>query len=349
MSQKTKVKRVRAESRRRTALKRQRQRRLLLLGAFVVAFGAAIGATILITGGGSEAPTGSPAAPARPLVGQKIPILGQQHVPVGTNVDYTSNPPTSGDHWPKPAPWGVYGSPLPDEELVHNLEHGGIWISYTGIDAATRRRLEALARKYQQAVILTPRPQNDAKIAVASWGRLMELSSYDEGRIVAFISANINNSTEPLASVAEAAVKVGGLFPDFRVTDVDGRIVTRDSLGGKPSIIWFTTSYCVPCQIGARVVAGLDDELGGNAFNVLVLFVDPGESSADLVSWRDQFANPDWIVAFDPNLTLAKEVQLRFLDTKILLDENGIITNIDVNIADQGYLALLRQAVGKAR
>ena len=82
--------------------------------------------------------------------------------------------------------------------------------------------------------------------------------------------------------------------------------------------------------------------------NVLVLFVDPGESSADLVNWRDQFANPVWIVAFDPNLTLAKEIQLRFLDTKVLLDENGIITNIDVNIADERYLALLRRAVGKA-
>lgn len=43
----------------------------------------------------------------------------------------------------------------------------------------------------------------------------------------------------------------------------------------------------------------LDDELGGNAFNVPVVFVDPRETEEDLISWRSRFANPDWIVAFD--------------------------------------------------
>jgi len=138
-------------------------------------------------------------------------------------------------------------------------------------------------------------------------------------------------------------LKVGQLFPEFTVTDVERRRITRETLNGKPAIIWFTTSYCVPCQVGARVVAKLDDELGGRAFTVLVLFVDPNESPAELRGWRGQFARDDWMVALDG--TLANRVALRYLDTKYLLDRAGAIRNIDVNAADDRYLDLIRQAV----
>src|SRR3989344_5078 len=45
---------------------------------------------------------------------------------------YNSNPPTSGPHYEQPSRWGVSQAELPDEQLIHNLEHGGIWISYVG-------------------------------------------------------------------------------------------------------------------------------------------------------------------------------------------------------------------------
>lgn len=334
----------------RLAQQRQTRRRFLLFGATLLAFVAVLGATFLARGG-SESRSTSPGSSANAklaLAGQPVPILGRRHVPFGTKVAYNSSPPSSGPHWPKPADWGVYRSPLPDERAVHNLEHGGIWISYKGVDGETRQQLEALADKYPSAVVLSPRPRNDSKIALASWGRIEKLSSFDESRIVAFISANINKSPEPLASIEESAIAVGGVFPDFRFTEASGQVLTRASLRGKPSIVWFTTTYCVPCQIGARVVSRLDDELGGKAFSVLVVFVDPGETVSDLTSWRAQFGNPDWLVALDTDLALAEAVELRFLDSKFLLDKNGRIENIDFNIADERYLGLIRQAVEEA-
>ncbi|MFQ5795188.1 MAG: DUF3105 domain-containing protein, partial [Candidatus Bipolaricaulia bacterium] len=120
------------------------------------------------------------------LAGEAVPILGANHVPEGTRITYNSNPPTSGAHWPQPAQWDVYSFPLPDEQLVHNLEHGGIWISYKDIDRETKSKLEAIARKYPQGVILTPRPENDRNIALASWGRLDKFDSFDEERIERF-------------------------------------------------------------------------------------------------------------------------------------------------------------------
>lgn len=154
---------------------------------------------------------------------------------------------------------------------------------------------------------------------------------------------------EPEVSPRQPALTVGSLFPDFSVTEVDRRVITRDSLRGKPAIVWFTTAWCVPCQIGARLVSGLDNQLGGKAFNVLVIFVDLDERNPDMINWRKKFANDDWIVAFDNfdnRLTsLGRRVDLRFLDTKFILDKDGVIKNIDLKQADENYLNLIRQVV----
>lgn len=281
------------------------------------------------------------------LIGEEIPILGKNHVTEGTKVtNYNSNPPTSGNHWERQADWGFYKVTLPDELLVHNLEHGGIWISYKDIDLQTKSKLENIARIYPQAVIVTSRPQNDKKIVLASWGRLDKLDLLDEERIERFIKININNSPEPQATLEQPKIKTGEIFPDFEVTEVDGTSITRDSFRGKPAIVWFTTSWCVPCQIGAREVSKLDNELGGEAFNVLVIFVDLSEKDSDLINWRKSFANEDWMVAFDNELTnLAKKAEIRFLDSKFLLDKNGVIKNIDFKQADENYLNTIERIV----
>ena len=280
-------------------------------------------------------------------IGKEIPILGRDHVPEGTKVtNYNSNPPTSGNHWPRAADWGFYNVVLPDEQLVHNLEHGGIWVSFKDIDSETKSKLENIARIYPQAVIVTSRPQNDSKIVLASWGKLDKLDSLDEQSLERFIKANINKSPEPLANLDQPAIRTDTPFPDFSVTEVGGKTITKDSLKGKPAIVWFTTSWCVPCQIGAREVSKLDNELGGNAFNVLVIFVDLREKDSDLIDWRQKFANEDWMVAFDNDLTnLAKKADIRFLDSKFILDRNGIIKNIDFKQADGNYLNTIRQIV----
>lgn len=132
--------------------------------------------------------------------GQDVAIQGREHIAVGAqHPPYNSNPPASGPHYEEPADWGFYGRELPDEQLVHNLEHGGIWIAYKDIDDGTRVKLEALARKYSGSVIITLRPTNDAKIALASWGRLEKMDNFDEERISRFIKANKNKSPEKLA------------------------------------------------------------------------------------------------------------------------------------------------------
>ncbi|MBI3631826.1 MAG: DUF3105 domain-containing protein [Candidatus Vogelbacteria bacterium] len=130
---------------------------------------------------------------------QSFPIQGQVHIAIGaTHPEYNSNPPTSGWHYAEAADWDVYKKELPDEQLVHNLEHGGIWISYKNISTTTINQIENVVRG-QLKIIVTPRAKNDSPIVLASWGRLEKLQTFDEVKIREFINANRNKSPEPLA------------------------------------------------------------------------------------------------------------------------------------------------------
>lgn len=123
---------------------------------------------------------------------------GAVHISPGTPHDtYNSNPPTSGWHYVNPAGWGVYENQLADETLIHNLEHGGIWISYKpDLPNDQKAKLTEIAKRYRSKVILEPRAQNDAPIALAAWQRLLKLDTADEQRIVEFIANYKNKGPE---------------------------------------------------------------------------------------------------------------------------------------------------------
>ena len=78
--------------------------------------------------------------------------VSQEHIEVGArHEDYNSSPPTSGPHYAVPADPGFYPSPLPPEQLVHNLEHGQIVIWYRpDASEATVEGLQALVESANQ-------------------------------------------------------------------------------------------------------------------------------------------------------------------------------------------------------
>lgn len=180
----------RREAQRRAAAQRRRQRTLIWSGVGAV---IAVGVFALLawSGGlGQQAATVMGRKIEAPP-GERVREVGNPHIPVGTKgTGYSSNPPTSGEHYGSEAKWDVYTQPVPDELVIHNLEHGGIWISYKDPnDTELAAKLAQVARRYSTKVIVTPRPQNDAPLAVAAWGRLLKLQTFDEQKIVAFINA----------------------------------------------------------------------------------------------------------------------------------------------------------------
>lgn len=121
-----------------------------------------------------------------------VPILPSPHVPIGTpHSPYNSTPPTSGPHAPGLAPWGVHDEPVPKELQVHNLEDGGVVISYTCQECpALVAQLTTIAERYEH-VILAPYSELDRRIALTAWGRIDTFDEFDEARIVKFIDTHI--------------------------------------------------------------------------------------------------------------------------------------------------------------
>jgi len=99
---------------------------------------------------------------------------------------------------------------------------------------------------------------------------------------IILISAILNNLwTEPVSaqtSESKEGLHVGAVAPDFQLTDPVKGSITKENFSGKPLFIFFTATWCTPCQIGAQNLARYDDEHGGNAFNVLVVFIDDKET-----------------------------------------------------------------------
>lgn len=131
--------------------------------------------------------------------GQFIPDQGAAHVALDTKFGYNSNPPTSGPHFATPAEWGVYKEEIHDQVLIHNLEHGGIWVAYKpGINPEVASKLEVIAKEFGRKVIMAPRAANDSDIALAAWNHLDKFSvaEFSEERVRKFIKAYRNKGPE---------------------------------------------------------------------------------------------------------------------------------------------------------
>lgn len=144
----------------------------------------------------------------RKIYAVQVPDQGRGHIDVGaSHPDYNSNPPTSGPHYGEWESKGVYKEQQPDEGLVHNLEHGYIWISYH--PDASLEIIERLENFYGfgKKIIVEPRKENDKLISLAAWNWLDtfdptspdSLSDDEVKRIGDFIDQYINQGPEPNA------------------------------------------------------------------------------------------------------------------------------------------------------
>lgn len=175
-------------------------------------------------GGGGASDAGSqpvtvtlhPSAP--PIAGESectvvkvtgISIPDAHHVAVCTPVDYATDPPSGGPHWPVWAARGKYEAPIPRQLYVHNLEHGWVVLSYRckgacpDVVAALEQAFDDAQDTYCIAngdglsrVLLTPDPDLATPIALSAWGATYTATCIDPPSIAEFIATRIGHGTE---------------------------------------------------------------------------------------------------------------------------------------------------------
>lgn len=122
------------------------------------------------------------------------------------SVDYEQSPPAGGPH---NAVWlncGTYDQPVPNENTVHSMEHGAVWVTYNpdqvaGDDLTALRNL--MPATY---VVLSPYPGLDAPIVMSNWNNQLKVDSVDDGRISEFLEEywRSQNAPEPNAACTGA-------------------------------------------------------------------------------------------------------------------------------------------------
>ncbi|HET8743865.1 MAG TPA: DUF3105 domain-containing protein, partial [Gaiella sp.] len=187
-----------------SAPSRQGADRRLLIGLGVaglaVLVAVAVG-VVLASGGGSTANAAAALDSAGCTLIEKPALRGVHSIttPTGTSKVWNTDPPTSGPHYQIPAVWGAYTEPVNMAQLVHNLEHGGIYILYgPNVSDSTVAQLRSFYDGHTRGTILAPLPSLGDQIALGAWttksasdpadgtAHLAKCATYDETAFSAF-------------------------------------------------------------------------------------------------------------------------------------------------------------------
>jgi len=173
--------------------KRKKTNKLYLIASLVIAvLVIASFAFASFSGGGGHAERGS-AEGYVDGVGIQVDIEGATHVVEGTNVDYQTSPPASGDHWPTPGRCGFFEDGLPDERVVHNMEHGNIVVNYNlplaSDVSALRNALDGIGLNNIWGVARAYDGIPTGQLALSTWGIIDTFVGIDRDRISRFFEA----------------------------------------------------------------------------------------------------------------------------------------------------------------
>jgi hypothetical protein len=105
------------------------------------------------------------------------------------NVDYEQSPPVGGAHNPVWQNCGYYDKPVRDENAVHSLEHGAVWITYSPDlpqDQVTELQNTAQSRTY---ILVSPYPGLESPVVASAWGKQVALDGADDPDLESFIKA----------------------------------------------------------------------------------------------------------------------------------------------------------------
>jgi Protein of unknown function (DUF3105) len=165
---------------------------------------------------------------------------GPGHVGADKRVAYDRNPPFGGPH---DAVWAAcngitYEQPVRNENMVHSLEHGAVWISYNP-EQITGPALQSLRDrvKGENYLMLSPYPALDSPISLQSWGHQLKLTDPADQRIDQFIqSLRLNQYTYP--EIGASCDAVTGMFdpanpPPFVAAPPGPDAISMDYTGGR--------------------------------------------------------------------------------------------------------------------
>lgn len=103
----------------------------------------------------------------------------------------------------------VYDKPVKNENAVHSLEHGAVWVTYNA--KATPDDIKALSTKVSTTPysLMSPYPEEQGTITLNAWGIQLSVDSATDPRVEQFFTKYVQGpqTQEPGASCSNGAMQ----------------------------------------------------------------------------------------------------------------------------------------------
>ncbi|MFH0520293.1 DUF3105 domain-containing protein [Streptomyces sp. M41] len=211
------ARKARIEEMRRAEQARSRRNRILTVAAgVVVVAGLVVGGVALIRSQSDDSDSAQSQSQSDAESGGKAKkktsgkfVTGEDGVRVwkGTltsthvtgSVKYPMEPPVGGDHhraWMN-CDGDVYTQELRNENAVHALEHGAVWVTYTG--KAAKADVEALAARVERTpyTLMSPVEKQKDPIMLSAWGHQRSVTSASDPNVGKFFETYVQGAQTP--------------------------------------------------------------------------------------------------------------------------------------------------------
>ncbi|WP_069169757.1 DUF3105 domain-containing protein [Streptomyces griseus] len=185
------------EARRKERARERRSRVITITAALVVVAGLVVGGGYLMSAA-DEQDKAEEQARTSPVTGERSwDKLTQNHVEKA--VTYPMSPPVGGDHHPV---WmncdaDVYTKEIPNENAVHSLEHGAVWVTYN--DKAKEADVKALSERVSRTPysLMSPLAGQDDPLMLSAWGKQVTVDSASDPRVAQFFTKYVQGPQTP--------------------------------------------------------------------------------------------------------------------------------------------------------
>jgi Protein of unknown function (DUF3105) len=129
-------------------------------------------------------------AASQPPSGVETFNVGKSGIHTTDPVTYDQSPPAGGPHDPVWQNAGFYSNPVRNENAVHLLEHGGVWITYSpDLPQDQKDKLKEVVQS-KSCLLASPYPDlpADTPVVASAWGAQVKLSSADDPNLQKFIN-----------------------------------------------------------------------------------------------------------------------------------------------------------------
>ncbi|WP_128381683.1 DUF3105 domain-containing protein [Streptomyces cavernae] len=201
------ARKARIEEMRRAERTRERRNRILTITASVVVVACLVaGATYLVSSQADDkdsAASDSKNSGSGKFVTGKDGVktwsgqLGRTHVT--KSVSYPMEPPVGGDHhqaWMN-CNGDVYTKAINNENAVHSLEHGAVWVTYNS--KASEADVKALAEKVKKTpyTLMSPDDKQKDPIMLTAWGKQRTVTSASDPNLGKFFEEFVQGKQTP--------------------------------------------------------------------------------------------------------------------------------------------------------